>query len=369
MTVRLTATAHVAWFLSGVAEAGAAALDVLIDAFPFQVGRKCGVSLRIPSQTVSSVHAEFVHQEGRLIVRDLGSTNGTYVNGVRILVDAQVDEGDLIQFSDIVFRLTRQAVGERADTLQGDSCDRAMALIQFDRLMNRRAIIPIYQPIVRTGDFAVVAHEVLGRSPLFGLKTPDRMFQAASQLNLASELSRLCRQVGVEQCHRHGTATHLFLNTHPIELQQLDVLADSLRELRQRYPDLRFTLEIHEAAVTDVDAIRQLHTALKAMRVDIAYDDFGSGQARLIELIEIPPDVLKFDMGLTRNLPSASSKRRRMLQSLVQLVREAGIQALAEGMETDAQAKACLDLGFDLHQGFYYGQPVSAVRHPAPTSS
>lgn len=364
MTVRLTSTASATWFLSGQVEEGTATRDVPIDASPFQVGRKCGVPLRIPSPTVSNIHAEFVQQEGRLILRDLGSTNGTYVNGVRILVDTQVDEGDLIQFSNIVFRLIRQAVGGGVDTLQGDSCDRAMALIQFDRLMNRRAIIPFYQPIVRAGDYAVVAYEVLGRSPLFGLKTPDLMFQAAAQLNLEGELSRLCRHVGVEQCQQYGTTRHLFLNTHPIELQKLDALTDSLRELRQQHPDLCMTLEIHEAAVTDAGVMRQLHAALKAMRVDVAYDDFGSGQARLIELIEVPPDVLKFDIGLTRNLPCASSKRRRMLQSLVQMVREVGIQALAEGMETEAEAKACVDLGFDLHQGFYYGQPVSARHRP-----
>ncbi len=364
MTVRLSATASGTWFLSGQIEDGAATRDIPIDAFPFLIGRKSGVSLRVPSPTVSNVHAEFVQQEGRLILRDLGSTNGTYVNGVRILVDTQVGEGDLIQFSNIVFRLTRQATGGGADTLQGDSCDRAMALIQFDRLMNRRAIIPFYQPIVRGGDFVVVAHEVLGRSPLFGLKTPDLMFQAAAQLNLEGELSRLCRQVGFDQCQQYDTAQHLFLNTHPVELQDLDALAESLRTLREQHQELRMTLEIHEAAVTDPGTIRQLHAALKAMRIDIAYDDFGSGQARLIELIEIPPDVLKFDIALTRNLPCASAKRRRMLQSLVQMVRDVGILALAEGMETEAEAKACLDLGFDLHQGFYYGQPVSARNRP-----
>lgn len=363
MAVRLTATANVIWFLSGQAEEGAPIQEVPIDASPFQVGRRNGASLRIPSPTVSNCHAEFVLEGEQLILRDQGSTNGTYVNGVRIVVDTPVNEGDLIQFSNIVFRLTRQVANVNVETLQGDNCERAMALIQFDRLMNRRAIIPFYQPIVRPDDLTVVAHEVLGRSPLFGLKTPDLMFQAASQLNLEGELSRLCRQVGVEQCHQHRTSAHLFLNTHPVELQSLDALTTSLHEIRQQYPTLEITLEIHEAAVTDIGAIRQLQSSLKSMQVHIAYDDFGSGQARLVELIEVPPDVLKFDIRLTRSLPCASNKRRRMLQALVQLVQEAGILALAEGMETDAEARACLDLGFDLHQGFFYGQPVSARRH------
>ena len=58
--------------------------DIPIIATPFQVGRRAGLSFCIPSQTVSNVHAEFLEREGTLVLRDLGSTNGTYVNGEKI---------------------------------------------------------------------------------------------------------------------------------------------------------------------------------------------------------------------------------------------------------------------------------------------
>ena len=48
-----------------------------------------------------------------------------------------------------------------------------------------------------------------------------------------------------------------------------------------------------------------------------------------------------------------------MLKSLVRMVREMGIQALAEGMETEAEARTCIELGFDLHQGYFYGEPAA----------
>jgi EAL domain-containing protein (putative c-di-GMP-specific phosphodiesterase class I) len=49
-----------------------------------------------------------------------------------------------------------------------------------------------------------------------------------------------------------------------------------------------------------------------------------------------------------------------MLASLVRMVREMGIQALAEGVETDAEHTVCKEIGFELGQGYFYGRPASA---------
>ena len=135
-----------------------------------------------------------------------------------------------------MFRLKRQDEISGVETLQGENCDQAMALIQFDRLMNERAITALYQPIVRSADLAVVAYEVLARSPLFGLKTPDLMFEAAAQLNLEAELSRICRRLGLEKCPNCAVTPSLFLNTHPTELQDIDTLVKSMEEVRSCFP-------------------------------------------------------------------------------------------------------------------------------------
>ena len=359
MTLIPSATTGTTWLLSGQVEENAPIRDIPISVIPFLIGRKSSAALRIPSPTVSNVHAEFVECDGHLVLQDLHSTNGTYVNGERILAEKQLYEGDLIQFANVVFRLKRKSSTIGADTLQGEICDQAMALIQFDRLLNEGAIIALYQPIVRADDHSVVAHEALGRSPLFGLKTPELMFQAAARLNLEAELSRVCRRVALETCRDWPTTTHLFLNTHPTELRSMDVLIMSMQEIREAFPAPSITLEIHEAAITDTRGMRQLRAALNDLNIQLAYDDFGSGQARLVELGEVPPDVLKFDIVFTHEVHRAPAQRQRLLKNLVRMVREMGIQALAEGIESEAEARTCLELGFDLHQGFYYGKPAA----------
>jgi EAL domain-containing protein (putative c-di-GMP-specific phosphodiesterase class I) len=357
MAACLTKTIRTLWVLTGQLEESGPLRDIAIQSLPFQIGRRQGLSLTIPSRTISNLHAEFFELNEGMAVRDLGSTNGTFVNGERLVTEKCVKEGDLIQFSNMVFRLKLARETGGSKTLLGDNCEEALALIQFDRLINDDALTPAYQPIVRSEDLSVTAYEVLGRSPVFGLKTAEQMFRAAAQLNQEAELSRKCRHAGLHSFPRLASTRCLYLNTHPAELQDVDALIDSLSAARREFADLQITLEIHEGAITSPRTMRRIRDVMRDLKVQLAYDDFGCGQARLIELMEVPPDVLKFDMKLTRELHRATPKRQQMLKSLVMMIRDAGIKALAEGMESAAESEACLEIGFDLHQGYFYGEP------------
>jgi EAL domain-containing protein (putative c-di-GMP-specific phosphodiesterase class I) len=101
-----------------------------------------------------------------------------------------------------------------------------------------------------------------------------------------------------------------------------------------------------------------LKERLGSFGVGLAYDDFGAGQARLLELSEVPPDYLKFDMRLVRGLDRAGPSRQKLLASLVQVARELSVLTVAEGVETLAEAVACAEIGFDFAQGFYFGRPA-----------
>ncbi|WP_030420752.1 DUF1707 and FHA domain-containing protein [Streptomyces sp. SCSIO 75703] len=72
---------------------------------PLRIGRDPANGLRLTHETVSRVHAELTRQGGMWVLRDLGSTNGTTVNGRRVIGAAVVREGDQIGFGRTVFRL------------------------------------------------------------------------------------------------------------------------------------------------------------------------------------------------------------------------------------------------------------------------
>ncbi len=331
--------------------------SILVYPIPFTVGRRPGCSLQLNFKTISGNHAELTVDNDQLWVTDLNSTNGTYVNGRRIAEPTPLREEDLLQFADMAFRVKSERRSTTCQTMQEDMCDQALALVQFDRLMENRLVTPFYQPIIdmKSGQFR--GYEVLARSRLFGLESCAAMFDAASRLNMEVELSRMLRWEGVREGLNLPNNSTLFVNTHPLEIRA-EGLVDSMATARQLSAETPIILEVHEAAITDPKEMRELRAHLKELNIGIAYDDFGAGQTRLSELVEAPPDYLKFDISMIRGIDQAPRERQKMLASLVNMVIDLGVNPLAEGVESAGEAEACRDMGFLTAQGFHFGRPA-----------
>jgi EAL domain-containing protein (putative c-di-GMP-specific phosphodiesterase class I) len=351
------------WHLVSVGDAKSQAERHPIDVVPFQVGRDHKASLSVNSPCVSQQHAEFLEVLGELYVRDNGSRNGTYVNGEVVAGMQVVRDGDLIQFADTPFRLTHETL-RVSQTIGSESCDLALALSQFDQLIDGTdVIVPFLQPVVKADGSAFFAYEALGRSRLYALASPDLMFRTASCLGMEAELSRILRRCGLEALLKENSEAHLFLNTHPKELDEVRSLIASLMALRKVVGRGRVTIEIHESTVTNSETMKLLSMVLKDLGLGLAYDDFGAGQSRLAEMADVPPDFLKFDMSLIRDIHLAPLKRQEMLASLVRMTKDLGAVPLAEGIECAAEAVICRQLGFELFQGYYFGRPMKASKY------
>lgn len=347
------------WFLTGQINDQEPSRKFTINTSPFLVGRQSDSNLCLPLGCVSKKHAEFwVKPDGQLMLRDFGSTNGTFVNGEQLRGEMEIFENDLVHFASLVFRVgCLRSTQLTNNTIQEDVCDQALALIQFERLISDGGLLPYFQPLVRLVDRERIGFEILGRSRLFGLQTPQEMFQAASQLNLESQLSEAFRITGIQKGVLFGSDVNLFVNTHPAELDRPE-LYQSLKLMREIAPDQKITLEIHEAASTNMSMMRELCAVLDDLNMMLAFDDFGVGKARLIELGEVRPDFLKFDMKLTKDIESAPKKRQELVALFCNLVNNLGIQTLAEGVETEECHEVLLQMGFQLGQGFLYGRPA-----------
>ena len=350
------------WVLSGRPAGGDETRTFILDPLPFQVGRKPGLSLMLPGNTVSGLHAEFFQRGSALCLRDLGSTNGTFVNGDRLGDVTELHDNDMIQFADLPFRLTRSPGANLSHTRRKDACDQALAIVQFDQLLTGNSIIPHYQPIVDLASGQVIAYEVLARSRLIGLETPNFMFSAAAQLGLSTKLSEQLRRTGVEHSHQLGDLPHLFLNTHPCELDTGTLLL-SCEELRRIAPRQPITIEMHEASMTNLDDMISLRKGLEQFDITLAFDDFGAGQGRIAELAAVHPNYVKFDRCMIHDLHNADAARRRVVAMLVQMILEVGIIPLAECVENAGEAQACIEAGFVLSQGYLHGKPQPASHY------
>lgn len=349
------------WSLSGRLTEDSEVRSVPLFPLPFRIGRRPGVSLALMRQTVSGLHAEIYARSQRLYLRDLGSTNGTFVNGQKLIDDRELFDDDLVQFADAAFRVVRHHLPDSpSHTYQASAGDQALALVQFDQLLVGGALVPHFQPIVDLANEQPVAYEALIRSRIVGLETPAAMFDAAAQLGLVIELSRLARRKALDDSSLFPELPHLFLNTHPSELAT-EAFLGSCAQLRELSPPQRITIEIHEGAITRVAEMVTVCRALQAMDITVAFDDFGAGQARIAELAEVRPQYLKFDRSLIERLHAADSSRKRLVGGLVATARDIGTVPLAEGVETADEAAACIDMGFQLVQGFFFGRPQPAT--------
>ena len=357
----------VTWTLTGRLNQGGQPRSIPMQRLPFRVGRRTELSLSLPRPSVSSLHAEFFAEGESLFLRDLQSTNGTYVNGDRVEGAIEVHHDDLIQFADMPFRLGHRSDEFDSRTVQEDVCDRALGLVQFDKLISERALLAYFQPLVQLSDNQTVAYEILSRSRLVGLDTPAAMFHAAAQLNMEIELSRAMRVEGIRASDQFAEQPHVYVNTHPAELADEGLLG-TIKTLRQLAGSQPITLEVHEAAVADVSTLKSLRSRLNDLDVRLAFDDFGAGQARLFELAEVQPHCLKFDRLMIKDIHLAPPQRQQMLAHLVQLVIELGVVPLAEGIECEEEGAVCRDLGFLLAQGYFYGRPAPASAFTRPAS-
>ncbi len=344
------------WLLEAVGKNLSDSLTVIYPV-PFSIGRRAGCSLQLQSKTVSSHHADLTIRESILYVVDRQSTNGTYVNGTRVKNMVALRADDVVQFADIAFRVRCDGHATSSNTVAEDVCDQALALVQFDRMMENRLVTPFLQPIVTFDGHQTHGYEVLARSRMFGLETSTAMFNAAAKLNMEVELSQMLRWEGIREALALPSKSQIYVNTHPLELGNAALL-ESMRNVREFTPTTPITLEVHEAAITNPSQMFELRQALRDLDIRLAYDDFGAGQTRLSELGNAAPDVLKFDMGLIRDIDKGPMERIKVLRSLVEVVLELGVIPLAEGVETEAESEVCRELGFQLAQGYYFGRPA-----------
>jgi EAL domain-containing protein (putative c-di-GMP-specific phosphodiesterase class I) len=350
-------------YLEHYPEGGEGAHRLLLERFPFTIGRSPVAHYCINSRHVSKEHAEIVRVEDQICIRDLGSTNGTFVNGQRVQ-EAPLFHGDIVHVAHKEFRFGHEASapaasGEISLTAQADS-PLPSSLIQNVELLREilrdRLVKTLFQPIVDLRTQAPLGYEALGRGTHDKLSpNPTFLFSVAAQCNLAPELSRLFRRLAVQDAARLPAGTHVFLNLHPNELRD-GVFLQTLRGIPAALGDRRVVLEFHEEAVANALAMGRLRGQLHEMGVQLAYDDFGAGQARLAELAEVPPDFIKLDKALIRGIHE-SPARQELVRALTRVSTDLGILLIAEGIELEEERAVCLELGCHFGQGYLFGRP------------
>jgi len=345
------------WCMEGCLPGHDSITHLSLRSLEVKVGRDPLGDICLASPNVSKCHARFVISGDQIQLEDLGSTNGTFVNGQRILTLSSIKEGDLVQFADVELRLVRTLAPTVDCTAVETRPEHRWALSSMHKVLSGNSMNTYFQPIVDAGDdYRSIGYEALVRATVDGLESPIVLFDQASRLGVEKRLSELCRKKALEAIDGANVSGTLFLNTHPNESLKSELLA-SIRALREKSPNRKIVVEIHEKAATNLAELSEFSAALHDLDILLAFDDFGAGESRLVELCKVSPDILKFDRSLIVSL-AEDEKHYRLVANLHESARELGISTLAEGVETAEQIAACDEIGFDLYQGYAFGKPL-----------
>lgn len=130
--------------------------------------------------------------------------------------------------------------------------------------------------------------------------------------------------------------------------------------------DYKLVVEITETAlITQLQQASVNLNLLRAAGFKVALDDFGSGYSSLGYLASMPVDIVKFDISLIRSLEQGE-RQGGIVEGLAMMIRKAGYDMVAEGIETGQMLEKVRQLGFSHGQGYYLGRPSAT---PAPQIS
>jgi EAL domain-containing protein (putative c-di-GMP-specific phosphodiesterase class I) len=127
--------------------------------------------------------------------------------------------------------------------------------------------------------------------------------------------------------------------------EALEVVADLPRDLQHLVRDMR-----RGRVRVDLDLLRTVNYR-------IAMDDFGTGYSPLRYLVDLPVDVVKFDISLVNKL-GQDNRAGQVVADFARMMSEAGYSLVAEGVETEAVLRKVESLGIAHAQGYLLGRPI-----------
>lgn len=221
-----------------------------------------------------------------------------------------------------------------------------------------------FQPIVTLADGEVAGVEALVRwtHRERGPVTPVEFVPVAEREGLIGELGAVvwaaaCRDARA-LCEATGRQLFLTINVSGLELDDETFPARVLATLAETgWPAERTVVEVTESLVEaeSTRSVRALHV-LREHGLQVAIDDFGTGYSALARLDTLPTDYLKLDNSFVSTI-TTSSRRGRLLRSVMALADALELMLVAEGVETAEQAATLTELGCPLAQGWLFGRP------------
>jgi EAL domain-containing protein (putative c-di-GMP-specific phosphodiesterase class I) len=245
-----------------------------------------------------------------------------------------------------------QLISAQLEHIEGDWNDLRRQIERIDGILQAGSIEMVFQPILDIRSRGLAGVEALARFPVEPQRPPNVWFDEAWTVGRGVDLELAAVAAALTQLKHLPPEAFLAVNVSPetISSTRMDVALVGL-------PTDRLILEFPERApVNDHYALTQAVNRLRSNGVRLAVDDAGAGFEDLSNILELTPDIIKFDVALTRDVDT-DPVRHSLGSSLVSFAAQLDSVVVAEGIETEGELNTLKEIGFGYGQGYHLGRP------------
>lgn len=213
-----------------------------------------------------------------------------------------------------------------------------------------------FQPIVNCQTQQIFGYEALAR----GLNN-ESAYSIISKVNDDNRylFDQLCRVKAIALAAKLKLDSMLSINFLPNAVYKPERCIRTTLQAAEKYgfPAEKIMFEFTEVErIEDAELVKRIVEYYKKLGFSTAIDDFGSGYSGLGLLADFQTNIIKFDMGLIRNIDQDKT-RQAIIKNCLNLFRDLNVTALAEGIESKQEMFWLRDAGIELMQGYLFAKP------------
>jgi pSer/pThr/pTyr-binding forkhead associated (FHA) protein len=328
---------------------------VTIEDSPFRIGRCETSHLRIDSVQVSREHAQ-IYQRGSIwIIRDLGSTNGTQVNG-KLVRESFLSDGDIVTIAEteVTFVASSVTPFQRMATqpIQPRESAKPPALLPSEIAVMRALTEATLWQVIPLQLATIISLESGEREACFAqladaTDRTDPELQFNANHAVSKRYRELSRRRAIEMAEAQITANRIFLTADLADFESPQQLFSDLEQLRDRVPlDSELGVTISLPRTLDPTALDDVCREVRKAELLLEFVNFQGSSGQVLELESRAPDYLVLSDTMMKGV-TASSQPLRRLELVLTTCQQLGIKAVLPECGCQRTIAQCRQLGYE----------------------